>query len=864
MGVFTAFGGVQITNIPSDAVLTEYGEYDILTFTNSGTFTVTSPGTLEVLVVAGGGAGLGGGGGGGGVIHKTTFQVEAGEQTVTVGAGGSKTANYFSATGGVSSVFGLVAIGGGTGGSVNVGGRPGGSGGGGGYANATATAINKTQDGGAGTDGQGYAGGTGATIGSANSYGRAGGGGGAGGAGNGYGVTQNEDSSYSYTGTSADGGIGYLCSITGEARYYGGGGGGGMDVFATVAAGKGGLGGGGNGGKDSIAPTDGEAYTGGGGGGAGKNKNTNTAGGSGGSGIVILRYRNAERADTASGNVTAYGGTAFWDEENKCISRAFTSDGQISFAEDTTVDVLVVAGGGSGSNGSRGGGGGAGGFIEKTSYEVKAGVYSVVVGEGGDPDVTTAADKNGSNSSIFDLVAVGGGAGGAANANGVAGGSGGGAGARNNSNTSSGGEPTAGQGNAGGIGVNSGGAGGGGGAGSAGCAGTSNSSGYGGTGVCSRISGRLAWYAGGGNGTINRGIDLKSNIVIPGGGGRGHLTTAEAGEPFTGGGGGGAGQYMSQGWNAGNAGKGGSGQVIVRYASSELGYSDINKKEATGGTLTRYSKDGHRYRVHTFTENGEFTMPTWGKVSLLVVGGGGGGGANAGGGGGAGGVLVVTNLVLSPGTYPVTIGAGGAGGGTSTTSGLYVNGTTCGDIGGASIFANYYVPGGGGGGGCNVYGFVGASGGGGGSSNNASSIPVAGAGREEWGGFSGSKGAYGSPYRIGGCGGGAGGTIASDASAFEASGGIGIACDFSGALRYYGGGGGGGRGSNTALAGGEGGGGAGGVGANVGLDGKAGTGGGGGGGGHSGNTSYNGGNGGSGIVIVRYEVKPVGFLLFVR
>ena len=72
----------------------------IIKMTQSGTLTVTEPGEIEILLVGGGGGGgsgsnskWGGGGGAGGVIHKTTFQVAAGEWDVTIGAGGTVGAN---------------------------------------------------------------------------------------------------------------------------------------------------------------------------------------------------------------------------------------------------------------------------------------------------------------------------------------------------------------------------------------------------------------------------------------------------------------------------------------------------------------------------------------------------------------------------------------------------------------------------------------------------------------------------------------------------------------------------------------------------------------------------------------------------
>ena len=66
--------------------------------------------------------------------------------------------------------------------------------------------------------------------------------------------------------------------------------------------------------------------------------------------------------------------------------------------------------------------------------------------------------------------------------------------------------------------------------------------------------------------------------------------------------------------------------------------------------------------IHTFTENGQFTLTQDKMVRILAVGGGGGGGFDCGGGGGGGGVIETNNCFLSAGTYDVFVGAGGAGG----------------------------------------------------------------------------------------------------------------------------------------------------------------------------------------------------------
>ena len=65
--------------------------------------------------------------------------------------------------------------------------------------------------------------------------------------------------------------------------------------------------------------------------------------------------------------------------------------------------------------------------------------------------------------------------------------------------------------------------------------------------------------------------------------------------------------------------------------------------------------------VTTFTAVGvsTFTATAAAVATILVVAGGGAGGAFAGGGGGGGGVLLFQNVSLAPGSYSVTVGAGG-------------------------------------------------------------------------------------------------------------------------------------------------------------------------------------------------------------
>jgi hypothetical protein len=102
--------------------------------------------------------------------------------------------------------------------------------------------------------------------------------------------------------------------------------------------------------------------------------------------------------------------------------------------------------------------------------------------------------------------------------------------------------------------------------------------------------------------------------------------------------------------------------------------------DATGGAETTYTDlNGEQWKVHTFTDDGDFVITGSGLVEYVIVGGGGGGGAmHYGGGGGAGGFLTNIqgaasgggttvpsdgswDMLIAAGSYPVVVGAGGAG-----------------------------------------------------------------------------------------------------------------------------------------------------------------------------------------------------------
>jgi hypothetical protein len=253
----------------------------VFTATGNSTFTVTRPGTVEYLIVAGGGPGgagnqnEGGGGGGAGGLLTGTTTVSPQNYTITVGAGGpGTTSTSVNSTNGQNSLaLGLTAIGGGAGGSCSAAsGNLGGSGGGGG-------GCGSGKPGGSGTAGQGNNGGRGQWTGDATNpengnNGNGGGGGGAGSAGD-SGFLRGGFS----TGVGSIGGRGrgIVSNISGYSLMYAEGGNGGAGRSSHIGA--------------NATPN-----TGNGGGGSA----SGLLSGEGGSGIVIIRYPLQSEPDVAA------------------------------------------------------------------------------------------------------------------------------------------------------------------------------------------------------------------------------------------------------------------------------------------------------------------------------------------------------------------------------------------------------------------------------------------------------------------------------------------------------------------------------------------------------------------------------------
>ena len=300
-----------------------------------------------------------------------------------------------------------------------------------------------------------------------------------------------------------------------------------------------------------------------------------------------------------------------------------------------------------------------------------------------------------------------------------------------------------------------------------------------------------------------------------------------------------------------------SNQTLVVTETAPVSYP------ATGGTVTEPATNTRR---HMFTANSTLVVSASVVCQVLVVGGGGGGGARGGGGGG-GEAMYSASTTLAPGSYTVTIGAGGAGGSRNTVSAGQGRGVSGGPTSvGALVTA---LGGGGGGTEDNGPGFSGGDGGGGGRANpgvGGARVASSFAGFTSYGNAGGTLSYTGTGWAGGSGGGGAGGVggnaFGNGTAAGErpGNGGAGRAFTFAGSYSItVGGGGGGACGGNAAKGlGGSGGGGDGSsYGGSVGSAGSANTGGGGGSGMATTTTIPNGPTndgfvGGTGLVIIEY------------
>jgi len=296
--------GNELFVCASGGTPSQSGDYEIRTFTSSGTFTVNSLATnspnniIDYAVVAGGGGGgtgtsAGSGGGGAGGLRQFTSQPIAVQgYPVTVGGGGAgrgpgAAPQPAGNSGSTSTFISNSSAGGGGGGSQNPGtttggrtGSAGGSGGGGSYPGAGGGAGNTPPV----SPPQGNAG---AAIGGCNG----GGGGGAGAAA----VAASGPSVASPGGAGVDISPTYGPGVGVSGFVAGGGGGGNYDAPGSASGGAGGGGAGNTKTCGAGVGTNGTANTGGGGGAGtsrgGPSQGPGMQGGTGGGGVVIIRYK---------------------------------------------------------------------------------------------------------------------------------------------------------------------------------------------------------------------------------------------------------------------------------------------------------------------------------------------------------------------------------------------------------------------------------------------------------------------------------------------------------------------------------------------------------------------------------------------
>ena len=277
-GAVTSYATVaSVTGSPTVYDYTDGdGTWRAYEWLTDGSFTVSAPGDVDYLIVAGGGGagGLsympGGGGGAGGLLQGQTYAV-TGTQTFTVGIGGLGSYGTTDAAKGTdTTALGLVAYGGGAAVELGAVGRNGGSGAGRkcGIATGFGTGVAGQGNSGAGSPNSGAPGAPAA------------GGGGAGGAG--------QSPTMSAAGS---GGAGITSSILGFDKGFAGGGVGATGAATTTATGSHGAA---TVGATDVSRKGGDGVNGTGAGGSGSAAIANTIlnrGGKGGNGAVIIRVR---------------------------------------------------------------------------------------------------------------------------------------------------------------------------------------------------------------------------------------------------------------------------------------------------------------------------------------------------------------------------------------------------------------------------------------------------------------------------------------------------------------------------------------------------------------------------------------------
>jgi len=248
--------------------------------------------------------------------------------------------------------------------------------------------------------------------------------------------------------------------------------------------------------------------------------------------------------------------------------------------------------------------------------------------------------------------------------------------------------------------------------------------------------------------------------------------------------------YLTKKWAlaaslpAGNLGLTGTYVNPTWEATIPYGVTSTSGIVATGGTIVT----ANGFRTHTFTTVGTTNfvvsqaLQLGVTIQVLIVAGGGSGSGDRAAGGGAGG-LIFTNMLVSQGTYPAIVGAGGTVG----------TGNVHGTDGSNSSFNGQVAIGGGSGGSHYQGNYIGNTGGsGGGGAAPGPGTPSAAGGSGTVGqGFGGGTGFYNGTICSAGGGGGAGAAGSNASTTKGGNGGIGLFITIGGNSAYYAGGGGG-------------------------------------------------------------------------
>ena len=288
----------------------------------------------------------------------------------------------------------------------------------------------------------------------------------------------------------------------------------------------------------------------------------------GGATYVTAEVRTQAGAVTSYATVASVTGSPvvydYTDGDGTWRAYEWLGDGSLTISSPGDVDHLIVAGGGGagGMSWVPGAGAGAGGLLQATEYRT-AGVYPITVGLGGLGSYGSVAPEKGGNSTVFDLVAFGGGASDEDTESNRNGGSGAG---RIAGVAADWGTGVPGQGFAGGGSLNGGGQGaaaGGGGAASVGLTPVVSVGGNGGAGIDSSILGFVKGFAGGGVGASAQATTTASGSH--GAPALGATTTNRKGaDGVDGTGAGGSGSVATATSAVNRGGKGGNGAVIIR------------------------------------------------------------------------------------------------------------------------------------------------------------------------------------------------------------------------------------------------------------------------------------------------------------